>query len=251
MDGVNQSSQPQASPPPESSGNQQQVTERQADDFSKRMKKKDGKGEAKNADKEEMSLESLLASRSKKGSDAERLKQEHGSSKHQQHGEQETSDKDEALSSLTGNDKNQEQSLHATRDVQGANATTQIKGIEKITAPREVNEVINKLVDKIHVSAKDSINGAEVRITMKENILPGTEIRIQRMGGELTVTMNTTSTDTHNFLAVNESSLQKSLNERFGDKVQVNINLSGGDQPGDGRSREQYEGEQEQDDDEG
>ena len=61
--------------------------------------------------------------------------------------------------------------------------------------------------------------------------------------------MNTTSADTHNFLAVNESSLLKSLNERFGDKVQVNINMSGGDQPGDGRSREQYEGEQ--DDNEG
>ncbi|MCW7554000.1 type III secretion HpaP family protein [Endozoicomonas gorgoniicola] len=245
MDGVNQSSQPQASPPPDSSGNQQQVTERQADDFAKKMGKK--KDSPKTADKEEMTLESLLASRSKKGSDAERLRGEHGSSRHDKGKQHEDVD---TLSALTGNEK-QEHPLHTTREVQAPTSVTDIKAIDKVSGPKEINEVINKLVDKIHVSAKDSINGAEVRITMKENILPGTEIRIQRMGGELTVTMNTTSADTHNFLAVNESSLLKSLNERFGDKVQVNINMSGGDQPGDGRSREQYEGEQEQDDNEG
>lgn len=236
MDGVTPSSQP-ASPPPDNSGNQQKVAEGQADDFAKRMgKKKDGKDEAKKSDKEELSLSSLFAERSKKGQDAARLKREQGEG----HRERDPSE-------LLG--MNQEKgSEHAqgVRDAQASSSVTEIKGIDKISGPKEINEVINKLVDKIYVSAKDSINGAEVRITMKENILPGTEIRIQRMGGELTVTMNTTSTDTHNFLAVNEASLVKSLNERFGDKVQVNINLSGGDQPDDGRSREQYEGEQEQ-----
>lgn len=228
MDGVNQSSQPQATPPPESSGNQQKISERQADDFAKKAaKKKDDKYDAKTSNMEEQSLESLLASRRKKGADTDRPKQEHGDQ----------------------GGKGDEQPFQGLRDAQGLSPMTDIKNINKITAPKEVNEVINKLVDKIHVSAKDAINGSEIRITMKDNILPGTEIRIQRAGGELTITMNTTSADTQNFLAVNEASLVKSLNERFGDKVQVNINLSGGDQPGDGRSREQYEGDQNQDDD--
>ncbi|AMO57373.1 hypothetical protein GZ77_15670 [Endozoicomonas montiporae] len=241
---INQNSQPQASPPPDSSGNQQQVSEKQADDFAKKMGKK--KEDPKKSDKEEISFESLLAARSKKGSDAERLRGEQGAS---QRGK---GDQHEEMLAAT---EQQDQPLHTPRESQAITPTTDIKAtdikaIDKVSGPKEINEVINKLVDKIHVSAKDSINGAEVRITMKDNILPGTEIRIQRAGGELTVTMNTTSADTHNFLAVNESSLLKSLNERFGDKVQVNINMSG-DQPGDGRSREQYEGDQEQDDDEG
>lgn len=241
MDGVNQNSQPApANPPPENSGNQQKVAEGQAEDFAKKMgKKKDGKNDAKKSDKEELSLSSLFAERSKRGQDADRLKREQGEG---QGGERDPGE-------LLG--MNQEKgSEHAQgiREAQANASVAEVKSIDKVSGPKEINEVINKLVDKIHVSAKDSINGAEVRITMKENILPGTEIRIQRMGGELTVTMNTTSADTHNFLAVNEASLAKSLNERFGDKVQVNINLSGGDQPGDGRSREQYEGEQEQED---
>ena len=241
MDGVNQSSQP-ASPPPENSGNQQKVAEGQADDFAKKMgKKKDGKGDAKKSDKDEQSLASLFAERSKKGQDAARLKREQGD------GQRGRDDRDPSELLAMGQEKGNEQA-QAIREAQANSQVTDIKGIDKISGPKEVNEVINKLVDKIHVSSKDAINGAEVRITMKENILPGTEIRIQRMGGELTVTMNTTSTDTHNFLAVNQDSLMKSLNERFGDKVQVNINLSGGDQPGDGRSREQYEGDQEQND---
>ena len=240
MDGVTPGSQP-ASPPTENSGNQQKVAEGQAEDFAKKMgKKKDGKDEAKKSDKEEQSLSSLFAERSKKGQDATRLKREQGEG-HQER----ASDELPNMNQEKGSEHSQ-----VIREAQANKSVTETKGIDKISGPKEINEVINKLVDKIHVSAKDSINGAEVRITIKDNILPGTEIRIQRMGGELTVTMNTTSTDTHNFLAVNEASLTKSLNERFGDKVQVNINLSGGDQPGDGRSREQYEGEQEQDDNE-
>ena len=240
MDGVTPSNQPQQNPKADSSGNQQHITEKQADDFAKRVgKKKNEKGEAKSGEKE-ASLESLFAARSAKKDKAHK---EHLESIHQR---KQHTDK-EAEHGQSG--EKTEQPAYAVRDTMASSQTSQVKGIEAITAPKEVNEVINKLVDRIHVSAKDSVNGSEIRITMKENILPGTEIRIQRMGGELTVTMNTTNSDTHNFLAVNESSLAKSLNERFGDKVQVNINLSSGDQPDDGRSREQYQGEQ--DDDEG
>ena len=118
----------------------------------------------------------------------------------------------------------------------------QIREVQQVSSVKEVDAALQKLADQIHVSAKDAVNGAEVRITLKDSVLPGTEIRIQRQGGELTVTMNTSSAEAGNFLAQHEANLQKMLSERFSnDKVQVNINMSGGDnQDTDGRSRNQY-----------
>ncbi|PJE80007.1 hypothetical protein CI610_00988 [invertebrate metagenome] len=85
---------------------------------------------------------------------------------------------------------------------------------------------------------------------MKENILPGTEIRINRHGGELTVTLNTTSAEAHNFLAQHRASLEQSLTERFGnDAVKVDINMSGeGGEQNDGRSRNEYVAEEKNND---
>ncbi len=47
-------------------------------------------------------------------------------------------------------------------------------------APRIDGDLTSKLVDRILVSAADSKGGAEVRIALRQDILPGTEIRIQR-----------------------------------------------------------------------
>ncbi|MDR2892623.1 MAG: hypothetical protein LBV80_06015 [Deltaproteobacteria bacterium] len=48
------------------------------------------------------------------------------------------------------------------------------------TASRIDADITAKLVDRILVSAPDATGGAEVRISLREDILPGTEIRIQR-----------------------------------------------------------------------
>ena len=48
------------------------------------------------------------------------------------------------------------------------------------TMPRIDSELTGKLVDRILVSAADSKGAPEVRISLREDILPGTEIRIQR-----------------------------------------------------------------------
>lgn len=121
---------------------------------------------------------------------------------------------------------------------------TQIREIQQASTVKEVDAALQKLATQIQVSAKDALNGAEVRITLKDSVLPGTEIRIQRHAGELTITMNTTSAEAGNFLAAHEANLQRILAERFSnDKVQVNVNLSNGDnqdQEQDGRSRNQY-----------
>ena len=239
MDGINQPPQSQPSPSnhqPQS----QKVAENQAQDFAKRLDKKKGAKDKKSDEldgkKGELSLESLLAERSKTVK-----------------GKQQHSERDHGRSSqeheLTGEASSREQTAVHGREMQlQSPSEVRLKGVEQISGPREINETISKLVDKIYVSAKDSVNGAEVRISMKDAVLPGTEIRIQRAGGEITVTMNTTSVESHNFLAQHEASLMKSLNDRFGnERVQVNLNMAGGEQ-NDGRSREEYVAEEEQED---
>lgn len=229
MDGLNQSNQAQQTPPPQQTDHNQQsrqVSDKQASDFADRMTK-EKKEKEKKGDTKDQSLESLLAERSKtgKGAVGERKEKEQGGGEGQ---------------SNFGKDQS-EQALASASQGQ-LKADNQIREMQQASSVKEINATLQKMADQIQVSAKDAINGAEIRISLKDNILPGTEIRIQRHGGELTVTLNTTSAEANNFLAQHEASLQKSLAERFSnEKVQVNINMSGGDnQQNDGRSRNQY-----------
>ncbi|WP_448217866.1 type III secretion HpaP family protein [Endozoicomonas sp. 2B-B] len=218
----------------------QKVSEDQASDFSKKMKKKEDPKSAKGESKDGQSLESLMAERRKSAKEALEGKfKDQGSGREGQKGQEEG-----AMKSML---ESSDHVIGQVRETQQA-SEAQLKSIQAVSGPKEINEVINKLVDKIMVSSKDAIQGAEVRITLKDNILPGTEIRIQRVSGELQVTMNTSSADSHNFLVANEASLMKNL-EKLGEKVQVNINLSGdGNEQNDGRSQQEYVGEEDQED---
>ncbi|WP_062268366.1 type III secretion HpaP family protein [Endozoicomonas arenosclerae] len=218
----------------------QKVSEDQASDFSKKMKKKEDPKSAKGESKDDQSLESLMAERRKSAKEALEGKFKDQGGREGQKGQEEGA----MQSLLDGN----EHAIGQVRETQQA-SEAQLKSIQAVSGPKEINEVINKLVDKIMVSSKDAIEGAEVRITLKDNILPGTEIRIQRVSGELQVTMNTSNADSHNFLVANEASLMKNL-EKLGEKVQVNINMSGGGgEQNDGRSQQEYVGEEEQEED--
>ncbi len=244
MDGVNQNQQAQQQAPTQQTKPEQQaqkVSEKQSSDFADRVgkdKNKDKKTEEKKGDQ---SLESLLAERNKNSREAIE-----GRSKDQK-GDGQQDRKGEGESQLLKN-QNADMAMLQGTEAQ-LKADHQIREMQQTSSIKEVNATMQKLADQIQVSAKGAINGAEVRITLKDNILPGTEIRIQRHGGELTVTLNTTSAEANNFLAQHEASLQKTLAERFSnEKVQVNINMSGGDNSeNDGRSREEYIPEQEQD----
>ncbi|MFK0570679.1 type III secretion HpaP family protein [Endozoicomonas sp.] len=229
-EGLNQSGSSQPAPPSQPQDYNQQsrkVSERQAGDFADRMTKEKREKEKKaGGDKKDQSLESLVAERSKSSKGAVKGRQE----------------KDQGGENMSHNMR--DGSEHALiNNTQGQiKADAQLREIQQVSSVKEIDAALHKLADQIQVSAKDAINGAEVRISLKDSVLPGTEIRIQRQGGELTVTMNTTSAEAGNFLAQHEANLQKMLAERFSnDKVQVNINMSGGDnQDTDGRSRNQY-----------
>ena len=245
--GLNQSGSAQPAPPPQQHDNSQQgskVSEKQANDFADRMTKEQRNKDKRPAGDKEQSLESLMAERNKSSKEVVKGRQEKGSHKESGH--------EENAREESTHEKNGENKFQNMRDGSGyamvnntqntITADLQLREIQQASSVKEIDAAVQKLADQIQVSAKDAVNGAEVRISLKNSVIPGTEIRIQRMGGELTVTMNTTSAEAGNFLAQHEASLQKMLAERFSnDKVQVNINMSGGDnQDTDGRSRNQY-----------
>ncbi len=124
-----------------------------------------------------------------------------------------------------------------TAEVQGANTQDAIDKIEKI-------------VERIQVQTAGDVK--TVNIKLNNNILPGTEVMFRREGGEIKVEFMTTSADSFNFLSKGEQALSDTLNRKFGDNVSVNIQMqndSDSDQSGDGRSRNQYAGDESQDDD--
>lgn len=124
-----------------------------------------------------------------------------------------------------------------------ANEVNTIKAMQNMQAATDVDAIMKQVAKQIQVSAADAVNGAEVRITLKDNILAGTEIRIQRHGGELTVMMNTTSAESGQLLVQNQAALQKLLAERFNqEQVQVNVNVMSEEGSSDGRSRNEYFG---------
>ncbi|WP_252179045.1 type III secretion HpaP family protein [Endozoicomonas sp. 4G] len=236
----------------QSQNQSQKVSEDQASDFSKKMKKKEDPKSAKGESKDGQSLESLMAERRKSAKEAleGKFKDQGGGHEGQKGNEGKEGKEGKGVREETVMQSLPDGSEHVIAQVRETQQASdiQLKSIQAVSGPKEINEVINKLVDKIMVSSKDAIEGAEVRITLKDNILPGTEIRIQRISGELQVTMNTSSADSHNFLVANEASLMKNL-EKLGEKVQVNINMSGGGgEQSDGRSQQEYVGEEEQED---
>ncbi len=231
--GLNQSGSTQSTPPTQQQDYNQQnrkVSERQAGDFADRMAKEKREKEKKAGGDKDQSLESLMAERSKNSKDAIKGRQEKGSNS------------EESGEHMSHNMRDGSEHTQINNTQGQIKADAQLREIQQASSVKEIDAALTKLADQIQVSAKDAVNGAEVRISLKDSVLPGTEIRIQRQGGELTVTMNTSSAEAGNFLAQHEANLQKMLAERFSnDKVQVNINMSGGDnQDTDGRSRNQY-----------
>lgn len=251
MDGVNQNSQVQQQPPQDNQPKQNnQVSDKQANDFADKIKEQQGKnkkGEKADGKQEDMSLESLMAERRKNAKDTVqgRLKDQ---SKDDGRGDR--GDRNEHFNQGQIKESTAELGLAKAAETQ-IKADVQIRETQQAQSAKEVNAILQKMADQIHVSAKGAANGAEIRIQLKDNILPGTEVRIHRHGGELTVTMNTTSAEANNFLASHEASLQKTLAEKFAnEKVQVNINLSGDQNPdGEGRSRNEYVAEDDDQDD--
>lgn len=81
------------------------------------------------------------------------------------------------------------------------------------------------IAQRILVSDPDLGRGLEVRIELKQDILPGTEIRISRDAHGLSVQLVTANENSRAFLQDNQGGLVRHLQDRLQDPVQVTVRM--------------------------
>ena len=111
-------------------------------------------------------------------------------------------------------------------------------------APRAA-ELAEKVADRILVSAPEPGSSGEVRISLKESVLDGSDVRIFRDEGELRIVFVPKTEAAGRFLADNGRLFQQALGERLQDeRVRVEVEPASrdaaGQQDDEGRSRQQY-----------
>ncbi len=172
----------------------------------------------------------------------------------QQHRLQQETDKLEtAIPSLTKDQKKYEQHAHntASEAVSGdvllqrlyTAPTTEIK---KTEIPATRLEQISKLVESIRVSTAHLANQADIHITMKEGVWSGTTIQLSLSGNQLKIDVLTTR-ENADMLTAHKSALLQQLSDSC-PTLRANVSISTtSEQMSDGRSRQQYVTDQEED----
>ena len=140
----------------------------------------------------------------------------------------------------------------AAIDMTGVAARAGIVDPGRINAPEGVQgparhdaELVDQVADRILVSTPKPDSSGEVRISLKQSILDGSEVRIFHEKGELKVVFVAESESAQRFLAHNKGHFQQTLGERLQDQrvhVEVEASNRGGTsrEENRGRSRQQY-----------
>ena len=111
--------------------------------------------------------------------------------------------------------------------------------------PADLSKIVGEIADRILVSSPaDNPSGMqEIRIHLKESVLPNTEVRIYRHAGSLQVEFLTGSKNSQMFIEQRQPDIQKILGERLANET-VNVSVQDSQQTrggqGEGRSRQQY-----------
>jgi type III secretion system needle length determinant len=106
--------------------------------------------------------------------------------------------------------------------------------------PPEVSEIARNVAERILVAEPSLTGKQEVRITLKESVLPETEIRISKEAGKLSIDFFTTSDHSYRIISQEKAGLQQVLAERLGPKVKIEVGVSDtGREHNQGRSRQQ------------
>jgi type III secretion system needle length determinant len=123
---------------------------------------------------------------------------------------------------------------------QSRQANTPMEQPAAAASRSKISDVATQIADRILVSDASLDGKQEVRIQLKESVLPGTEVRISKEGGAIRVELATVNADSYRFLAEQQTGLQDHLKSRLGENVQVQVTTAEtrGDTQ-DGRSRQQ------------
>lgn len=111
-----------------------------------------------------------------------------------------------------------------------------------VVAPAAPNPGLGEIAEKVaaRILVADRSTGApEVRITLNQSFLNGAEVRVRQDGGKTVIEFNSLSPESQNFLQQRGADLQKTLQDRLGGEVRVEIRPQDtGRDPQDGRSRQ-------------
>jgi len=118
----------------------------------------------------------------------------------------------------------------------------------------ELGDLAQKLAGRILVAAEAGDSASrEVRIRLKDSVLPGTEIVLRRKRGGVEIRFQASDTDTLRLLNTHLDDLRQALDARMGDRMPVSLSVSttdaGEGRPEDGRSRNRREFDEEWDSD--
>ena len=105
--------------------------------------------------------------------------------------------------------------------------------------------IAEQVADRILVAAPEPGTSGEVRISLGESVLDGSDVRIFREGGELRIVFLPSTEAAGQLLTDNGTVFQQALGERLQDeRVRVEVELPGqgaaGQQDSEGRSRQRY-----------
>lgn len=92
-------------------------------------------------------------------------------------------------------------------------------------AASRLESAATAIAQRILVSDRTVDQGMEVRIQLKEDVLPGTEIRIARDAHGLSISLVTANEQSHAFLRANQDGLLQHLQDRIKEPVQVQARL--------------------------
>ncbi len=103
-------------------------------------------------------------------------------------------------------------------------------------------DVFREVADRILVSDAALSGEQEVRVTIKDSILPGTELRVGQEGGQLVVRLITESDQSFRLLTQHQDTLQTYLRDRL-DNSGITVDLSmESDTQGRSRNRQEFFG---------
>ncbi|MGX8716369.1 MAG: type III secretion HpaP family protein [bacterium] len=124
-------------------------------------------------------------------------------------------------------------------------ATIQNTGSIETHATMISQQIKDQVIDRILVSTNDLAANKMVKVVINPNVLQGTEVNFQKVGDMLSVQFLSRNESSLQFLQVNQADLQGYLQNELkqfkGVSVSVKPNGNSAEQPEDGRSRNRYE----------